>query len=366
MKHLTQIARVLVGGLFIFSGLVKGIDPKGLAYKMQEFFEVWANMGYFPKLMAGLGHQSLGFSIAMITAEVILGLTLLLGWQKKITVSLLLALTLFFTFLTAFVLFSGKIKACGCFGDCIPLTPKETFTKDIVLLVLVLILLFGLKYIQPLFSKWISIVIIAVSLWAILFLQTFVRHHLPIKDCLPFKVGSNLIEKQKVPANAVMDSFTYKFIYEKNGIKKEYTMNDLPDSTWNFVSRDQKLVRPGSNNVAPIIDFSLTNLNGVDTTDALLESNKAYYLFFVQDHTGLGKDYTADINYLSNRKDKNIPFFIVTSSIAFAKERYKNMYDDIFTCDATAIKTAARSKVTLYKMNGAIVEKKWGMMELGE
>ena len=117
MKAAVNIARVLVGAVFIFSGLVKAIDPLGLAYKMQEFFEVWANSGYLKGLMMWLNDYALWFSLLMITLEVILGVALLLGWRTKIVSWLLLLLMLFFTFLTSFVLFSGKIRACGCFGD---------------------------------------------------------------------------------------------------------------------------------------------------------------------------------------------------------------------------------------------------------
>ncbi|MBL0146457.1 MAG: DoxX family membrane protein [Chitinophagaceae bacterium] len=145
MKLVVNISRVLVGCLFIFSGLVKAIDPKGLSYKMQEFFEVWAKDGFLPKLMDWFNEHALWFSLLIITLEVVLGVALLIGWQKKLTTYLLLLLTIFFTFLTAFVLFTGKIRACGCFGDCIPLTPIQTFTKDLVLLALILLLLLAIN-----------------------------------------------------------------------------------------------------------------------------------------------------------------------------------------------------------------------------
>ena len=159
MRILVTIIRVLTGALFIFSGLVKAIDPRGLAYKMQEFFEAWASDGFMNSTMETLGHgnYALFFSIAMITLEVAVGLALLIGWQKKLTAWILLLLILFFTFLTGYVLFSGKIRACGCFGDCIPLTPIQTFTKDLILLSFSLILLMNLKFIQPLAKPFISL-----------------------------------------------------------------------------------------------------------------------------------------------------------------------------------------------------------------
>src|SRR4249920_2457277 len=142
MKGSVLIARIIVGVLFVFSGLVKAIDPLGLTYKMQEFFEVWAREGYAPLVMNWMYNHSFLFSILMITLEVVLGVALLAGWNKKMVLRFLLGLMLFFTFLTSYVLFSGKIATCGCFGDCIPLTPLQTFTKDIILLLLVIFLLF--------------------------------------------------------------------------------------------------------------------------------------------------------------------------------------------------------------------------------
>src|SRR3982751_3110969 len=130
MKLLVNIVRVLVGLLFIFSGLVKANDPLGLAYKMEEYFELWN--------LAELNSIALGLSIVMIAFEIIAGIALLLGWQMRLFGWLLLLLIIFFTFLTGYAYFSGKFTNCGCFGDCIPITPKTSFLKDIVLTLLIL------------------------------------------------------------------------------------------------------------------------------------------------------------------------------------------------------------------------------------
>src|SRR5665213_4469807 len=152
MKLLVNICRVIVGVLFIFSGLVKAMDPHGLAYKMQEFFEVWATNASLANLMHWLTDYALPFAIIMITLEIIVGVAMLLGLWKKFFTWLILLLIIFFGFLTGYAALSGKISTCGCFGDCIPLTSMESFIKDLVLLVLVLILFFGRKYIVPVFN----------------------------------------------------------------------------------------------------------------------------------------------------------------------------------------------------------------------
>src|SRR5215470_10592531 len=132
MKIPVTIARILVGLLFIFSGLVKANDPLGLSYKMQEFFDLWG--------MSKFNSWTLLMSVLMNAFEIIAGFALLLGWRIKLFSWLLLLLIIFFTFLTGYAYLSGKFKNCGCFGDCIPIKPFTSFMKDVVLTILILFL----------------------------------------------------------------------------------------------------------------------------------------------------------------------------------------------------------------------------------
>src|SRR4029079_3908122 len=150
MKIAVVISRILVGILFIFSGLVKAIDPLGLSYKMQEFFDLWH--------MTQFNNHTLWLSVLMIAFEIIAGAALLLGWQMRIFSWLLLLLILFFTFLTGYAFLSGQFKNCGCFGDCIPIPPLTSFLKDLVLTALIVFLFANLNKIQPLFSKGVSFI----------------------------------------------------------------------------------------------------------------------------------------------------------------------------------------------------------------
>ena len=365
MKLFVTISRILVGTLFIFSGLVKAIDPLGLAYKMQEFFEVWAADGYLPKLMNWLNNYATAFSIFMITLEVVLGVALLIGWQKKLTTWLLFLLTLFFTFLTAFVLFSGKIRACGCFGDCIPLTPLQTFTKDIILTVLIIAILTGQKYIQPLFKKMAGGLIVVIALIAVLALQFYVLKHLPVKDCLPYKIGNNILELRKTPADATYDKFFYSYIYKKNSEEKEFGMDKLPDSTWTFVKQaNKKLLEKGNGKAALINDFSFTTQSGTDTTEAILSQPGEYYLLFAKDfNTTKDKWYSDFKTFIA---DKKPTIYLITADVKTANGIFNLPgYSDlpIFSCDATAIKTAARVNPTLFLMKGPVIQNKWSFMD---
>lgn len=359
MKLTVNVARILVGGLFIFSGLVKAIDPLGLAYKMQEFFDVWAGDGFMPGMMGFFNENALLLSILMITLEVVLGICLLLGWRKNMVAWMLLLLMLLFTFLTSFVLFSGKIRACGCFGDCIPLTAEQTFTKDIILLVLVLVILFGNKFIQPVFSASRNIQLFLISLFAILWLQMYVLKHLPLKDCLPFKAGSNILELRKMPANAIPDKFDYSFVYSKAGEEKDFRVDALPDSSWEFVERKQILVEKGVNNIPLINDFILKTEQGTDTTEAILTQPGEYYLMFAKDFNTENDDwYPAFTEFYSGNK---YPVYLVTSNPSMAQELFNKPGEfklTILTCDVTAIKTAARVNPTLYLMRGPVIKAK--------
>src|ERR1700722_3890567 len=155
MKILMSIVRAVVGVLFIFSGLVKADDPLGLSYKMQEFFEVW-NFHW-------LDHFTLAFSILMIVFEIVAGVAILLGWRMKLFSWLILLLMIFFTFLTGYAYLSGKVRECGCFGDCIPITAGQSFTKDLVLLVLIVFLFLVRDKIRPALLPALSIAVLVLA-----------------------------------------------------------------------------------------------------------------------------------------------------------------------------------------------------------
>jgi uncharacterized membrane protein YphA (DoxX/SURF4 family) len=370
MKVAVNIARILVGTLFIFSGLVKAIDPLGLSYKMQEFFEVWAGDGHLPGLMNYLHGQSLMFSITMIVLEIVSGVALLIGWKKNLVVSFLFLLTLFFTFLTAFVLFTGKIRACGCFGDCIPLTPVQTFTKDIILTLLIILLIIGKNHIRALFTNAVGGAIVVLAIVGSVLLQLHVLKHLPLTDCLPYKKGNNLLELRKMPAGAVPDKYEYMFVYEKNGEKKDFTAASLPDSSWKFVERKEKLVSKGINNVPQINDFSLVDSSGVDVTEQVLNQSGDYYLFFLQSLAGDVSRWSANFSALYQKaRQQNRPVYIITSDRESVHNflNARNTYNlPVLTSDATAIKTAARANPTLFVMKGPVVQEKYSWADIDE
>jgi uncharacterized membrane protein YphA (DoxX/SURF4 family) len=346
MRILLTIARILVGVLFIFSGLVKANDPLGLSYKMQEFFDVWH--------LYTLNDYTLALALVMNVFEIVAGIAILIGWRTKLFTWLLFLLIAFFTFLTAYAAFSGKIAACGCFGDCIPLKPIQSFWKDVILFVLVLFLLINHKRIHSIISPGNAAAILIVSTLAVAALQWYVLKHLPIVDCLPYKKGNDLLEQMKTPPGAVADEYSYTFKYRKNGKVIAFPEDSLPDDlddSYEFIERGQKLVKKGNDLKANITDFNLVSATGTDTTQTILAQQNKYVLMFAGriDEQHMNR---YDQNLWQQVKNK-VPFYIATADPASAANTWKDAI--IFKADGTVIKTAARANPTYFVMQGAKV-----------
>ncbi len=356
MKLFLAVVRTIVGVLFIFSGLVKADDPLGLSYKMQEFFEVW-NIHW-------LDHLTLAFSMLMIVFEIVAGVALLLGWRAKLFSWLLLLLIIFFTFLTGYAYLSGKVRECGCFGDCIPLTAGQSFAKDLALLVLILFLFAVRSRIKPVLLPAGSVAVLALATVLSFAFQWYVLVHLPVVDCLPYRVGNNIPEKMKAPPGSVPDSTVITMIYDKGGKKFEFDASHFPkdfDDSYHFVSRYDKLIRQG-NAVPAIKDFVLITGGGTDTTQAVLET-RGYKLFeFVKDPANIhtSREYAM---LFATAKAKQIPYFFITGDYDAMLSRLVQYGDTanatVLKCDATAIKTAARADPVLYLLKGGNILGKW-------
>lgn len=363
MKSIITISRYIVGILFIFSGLVKANDPLGLAYKMQEFFEVWAQSGWLPGLMHTMSNYALAFSVIMIAFEIVAGVAVLVGWKMRLFSWLLLLLIIFFTFLTGYAYLSGKFRSCGCFGDCIPLTPKASFIKDIALLLLILLIFTWRNKIKPALSSFGSACIILLSVVLSIWVQWYVLKHLPVADCLPFKKGNNISEKMKIPPGAVPDSTVITFVYKKEGQTVEFTSDNFPDdfddSIYHFVKRYDKLIRKG--NAEPAIkDFVLNTLQDNDTTMQVL-SDPGYSAFlFIKDDPGTGEWLNnLELLYPVLQRQK-INLFVVTNNAAGINAYFNATPGVTFLkCDVVPIKTAARANPTLYLLKNGTILNKW-------
>ncbi|RFS19121.1 DoxX family protein [Chitinophaga silvatica] len=359
MRIILNLLRIIVGVLFIFSGLIKANDPLGLSYKMEEFFEVLH--------LTFLSPYSLAFSVCMNVFEIVAGVAVLIGYRMRIFSFLLLLLIIFFTFLTAFALFSGTIRECGCFGDCIKLTAVETFWKDVALLVMILVIFFYRKSINPLF-KGTGIVVLLATILSF-GIQWYVLKHLPFIDCLPYKVGNSIPEKMKLPPGAKPDVYEMVFVYEKDGQKKEFSESNYPweDSTWKFVDRKDKLIQKG--NAEPAIkDFILTDADGVNQTQAILSATEPVYLFLVQNVSKAGSGWDDKIKAIQQQwKGEKVFIYGVSASTKEEINAFKQQHGLEFPfvqMDGVAIKTAGRSNPTLILLDHGVIKGKWSYHDI--
>lgn len=361
---LILIVRVIVGLLFIFSGLIKANDPLGLSYKMQEFFELWG--------MTQFNDYTLSLSIFMNAFEIIAGVAVLLGWRMRIFSWLLLLLIVFFTFLTGYAYLSGKFKNCGCFGDCIPIKPLASFLKDLVLLAMILLLFVYRKRIRPLFTEKVNMILMPLVAIASFGIQLYVLKHLPFFDCLPYKKKNNISEQMKIPANAIPDSTVITFRYKKNGKVVEFTADNFPadfDSTYTDMRRVDKLIRKGKNNEPPIKGFSLASKDSTDATELVLNENYAALLFIEKFKVKDEKLFKELATLQTALKNKNIGLYLLTSNREEANNFVKRAGWNgipVYTLDYTALRTAARANPTFYLLNKGTIIGKWSYSDLDE
>ncbi|MBI3884053.1 MAG: hypothetical protein HY305_07605, partial [Sphingobacteriales bacterium] len=254
--------------------------------------------------------------------------------------------------------------------------------------------------IEPVFGSFILILSISATLVATVYLQAHVLEHLPTVDCLPYKKGNDLLQLRQMPEDAIPDVFDYNFVYKKEGVTKEFNTANLPDSTWEFVERKQVLVKKGKNNVPKINDFSLKldsyiytyekdgtpsdfeandlpdstwkfvdkKTVSADSTQSILGQSGEYYLFFLKTmKDGTEKWSTGFADLLQKAKEQNRKIYIITSEKEPVEDFFNktNQYNvPVYTCDMTAIKTAARSTPTLFLMHGPVVQDKWGWADI--
>lgn len=202
MKLLTTIARYLVGALFIFSGAIKINDPAGTQIKLEEYFTVFSQD--IAPFFDALKPASLFLSILLSTLEVVLGVALILKYKENIVVTLLLAMIVFFTFLTFYSAYFNKVTDCGCFGDAIKLTPWQSFIKDIILLFFIVVLFINRKKNE--ISDGFKRKTIILSGFMIFSLVVCFRSvaHLPRIDFRAYKVGTHIPTDMVPPANDPM------------------------------------------------------------------------------------------------------------------------------------------------------------------
>ncbi|MDR2282452.1 MAG: DoxX family protein [Sphingobacterium sp.] len=364
---LLWISRLFVGLLFIFSGLIKANDPMGFGFKLQEYFHV-LHLNF-------LNDYATWIAVAICAFEIILGALLVLGIAGRKVAWGLLLLIIFFTFLTFYSAFFEVVSSCGCFGDAIPLTPWQSFIKDLVLLVFILVIFVKRKKIVPLIASSFTNNLLSFFVIILSFgIGIYTISYLPFVDFLPYKEGNNIPKLMEIPEGAEQDEYEHIYALKNKTTNEEKKMTDKEymdqkiweDENWEVIGEpESKLIKKGYQ--VPIPDLIISDAEGNDLTQEVI--NNPYYNFVVTsvDVTKLSPtDFIAldkinqTIRDLST--EYNIRAILLTASSSDNVNYLNDQLDlvlESFYADAVPLKSMVRSNPGVMLLQNGTVIKKW-------
>lgn len=350
------MCRFFLSAVFIFSGFVKAVDPLGVQYKIQDYLTAFGALSWFPSFFP------LFSGIVLSAIEFAIGVFLFLGIRRTISSSLALIFMLFMTPLTLYLAIFNPVVDCGCFGDAWRLTNWETFLKNLLLLIAAIVVFRGRKLLirfVTLKMEWL------VSLYTLLFvfaLSFYCLNSLPVLDFRPYKIGRNILEGMNIPGGAEPSVYENVFILEKNGVRKEFTLENYPDSTWTFVDARSILKKKGYE--PPVQDFSIIELaTGEDITqDVLTDMN--YTFLLIAHHIEAADDSNIDlINEIYDYSvEHGYKFYCLTSSSEELIEQWKDKTGAEYPfcrMDDITLKTMIRSNPGLMLIKNGMILNKW-------
>lgn len=352
-SHLLRISFALV---FLFSGFVKAIDPLGFAYKLQDYFDA------FGPFFQNFNSFSLVLSIVFSGAELVLGLMILLMVKYKIAVRISLLYVFLMTLLTLYIAFNNPVTDCGCFGDALILSNWQTFYKNILLLAIVAFLSYTRTSLIQFFGTKTEYVLIAIFILATIFISVYNLQHLPWIDFRPYKIGTDIQSKMEVDENAVTEEYLITFIYEKDGLKKEFTLENYPenDTTWKFVDQKTEIVRHGDE--AEIHDFILTDEGYNDLTADVLDYVYQTNLVVMYDLNRANKKGVEQIkDYCQSHKDLTTRYFILTASGENSINEFKEEFKwdiPVLSADPIVLKTMIRANPGVITLEKGVITNK--------
>ena len=356
------VARTVVGLTFILSGFVKAIDPLGTQYKIQDYLAAIPPSLSLPDMLTLL------MSVSLSMVEFTLGAFMLTAISRRVTARLTLLFMVVMTAVTVWIYIADPVKDCGCFGDALTLTNLETLLKNIVLLALAALVAWRPTHIgrlmsrsnQMLLGQMLMVTPVALSFWCL--------YDLPLIDFRPYHIGADIKAGMEIPEGAEQPVFDTTFIMEKDGERREFTLDNYPDSTWTFV--DSKTVTVKEGYVPPIHDFSITAADGEDITDMVLGREGYTFLLISPDLDKADDQNFGDIDQIYEFcQDNSIPFYCLTASTEKSQQHWQNItgaeYPFCMT-DATTLKTMIRSNPGLMLLEKGVVRGKWSHNRLPE
>ena len=357
---LVNACRFLLGATFVFSGFVKAIDPIGTQYKLQDYISAVSMGGIVPDIVTLLA------SVALSALEFSLGVFVLFAIRRHLVSKILVAFMAVMTLITVWIALFNPVKDCGCFGEALRLTNVQTLLKNIVLLAASVVVAWRPLRMYRFLSRSTQWIAINYTILFVLLLSAHCLYHLPLIDFRPYHIGMNIKKGMEIPAGAPQPEFETTFILQKNGVKKEFTLDNYPDSSWQFV--DSKTVQTKEGYVPPIHDFSIQKADGDDITDSVLTA-KGYIFLLVSPHLEQADDSNfGDIDLLYEYcQERKIPFYCLTASTKKDIDHWADItgaeYPFCFT-DETTLKTIIRSNPGLLLLKDGTIIRKWSHNDL--
>lgn len=353
MKILVGVTRIFVGILFIISGFIKLNDPLGFSYKLQEYFsEQVLNLEFLIPF-------ALVIAIILVIFELVLGIMLIIGYLPKFTMWSLLVMILFFTFLTFYSAYFNKVTDCGCFGDALPLTPWQSFYKDVVLLFLILFLFFNRKLLHPILAPASHRWIIFLSFMLCFLFAYHVLMHLPLIDFRAYKIGNNIQEKMQLPPNARKAEYEYAWKFKSGG--EEVIIKNAgayPQVEGEYIGVETKLVRAGDK--PAIYDF-LIEKQGENVTQEVLNTEKLLLIVAYNLRNTEVEGFEAIKKLSEEARAKGYKVVALTSSGDDAVQNLINKYSlnfEFYRADETLLKTIVRANPGILTLDrGTITQK---------
>lgn len=339
-KTCVWLARIVVGLTFVVSGWAKAVDPWGFIYKIEDYLTVWS--------IDVAREITLTGAISLSVAEFITGVLIVTGCWRRLSVMVAAGFMTVMLPLTAYIAIADPVPDCGCFGDFIIISNTATFLKNIVLFALVIYLLKYNTRVKGLYRHSLQWQTVAVSLVFVVTVSFIGYRYQPVVDFRPFKTGSVF------PPASAEDDPDVIFVYSKDGEEREYNIDNLPDSTWTFVSRIDRTTTE---------DNSFAVFDGYDDVTGLLVSDKPLLLLVVND-PGAGYLYRSRLvmQFAALIEREGGEMVAILAADADGVEKWRNLAaidTDIFTADDTSLKMLARGDTALvYIVDGHIVWKR--------
>ncbi|MCM1255690.1 MAG: DoxX family protein [Duncaniella sp.] len=344
---LVWLLRVAVGATFVLSGFVKSVDPWGSVIKIGEYLSVW---GWdIPSALVTFAAFMLG------GIEFVFGALLLLGCYRRVSVWILMAMMCFMLPLTFYIMIDNPVSDCGCFGDFLIISNSATFVKNLFLtLFLVYLIKFNAK-VSGLFIAYVQWIVGGVLSFYILAVAFYSYNVQPMIDFRRFAPETRLVQSDEdLDKESSDEEPIFEYFYERDGDRKTFLIDNLPDSTWSFVGR--KLI-DGSTEIKD--GFTLIE-DGEDIASDVIEQEGEQFIVTIPNIKNVDLSYTYLINELNDfitSRDGSLIVLVNSDDrgIEWWKDVSMASYP-IYNAEPNLIMELARGNAALVYLNDGVVQ----------